>query len=180
MELSEIEVTQNAVKEVSRVRIESTNPQAYCEKNWMPVLDWPYHYIKWSNPTELVRVDLEKAKAETVLVSKRTVPNLPDFRGSSQVLRWGDKWLALVHEVLLFNNERGQKDAYYFHRFLVWDNDWEIVAMSDNFNFMTERMGFSCGLALHEDKVLMPFGHQDNSAYIAEFPVTFMEGLLHG
>lgn len=180
MELSELEVTDSGVHEISRLRIESTNPSTYCEKNWMPVLDLPFHYIKWSNPTELVKVDMAAAKAETVMVSKRTIANMPDFRGSSQVLRWNDHWLALVHEVILFNNERGQKDAFYFHRFMVWDNDWELVAMSDNFNFMTERMGFSCGLALYEDKILMPFGHQDNSAYIAEMPVKFLEELLNG
>lgn len=180
MELSEIEVTENSVRELIRLRIESTNASSYCEKNWMPVLDMPYHYIKWSNPTELVKVDLEKERAETLLVAKNSIPNMPDFRGSSQVLRWNDKWLALVHEVLLFNNERGQKDAFYFHRFLTWNDNWEIDAMSDNFNFMTERMGFSCGLALLEDKVLMPFGHQDNSAYLAEFSTKFLEELIYG
>jgi hypothetical protein len=180
MELSEINVEKNQVHEISRQRFESTNPASYCEKNWMPVLDMPYHLVKWSNPCELVRFDIETLKTVTVLTAKRTIANMPDFRGSSQVLRWGDRWLALVHEVVLFSNERGQKDAYYFHRFLVWDNDWEISAMSDNFNFMTERMGFSCGLALYDDKVLMPFGHQDNSTYIAEFPVKFLEELING
>lgn len=46
MELSEIIVTDDKVREVSRLRIESTNPQSYCEKNWMPILDMPYHYVK--------------------------------------------------------------------------------------------------------------------------------------
>lgn len=180
MELSEIEVTENGVREVSRLRIESTNPNSYCEKNWMPILDMPYHFVKWSNPTEVVRVNLETKAAETVFQCPKRLGGLRDFRGSSQVLQWGENRIALVHEVDLFNNELGQKDAYYYHRFLVWDRDWNIIQMTDDFHFMTERMGFSCGLAILEDKVLMPFGHQDNSAYILEIPVKVLEGMLHG
>jgi hypothetical protein len=179
MELSEIEVSSEEVREVSRLRIESPNPDSYCEKNWMPILDMPFHYVKWSNPTEVVRVNFETKTAETVFLSKNRLGGLRDFRGSSQVLQWGDNRIALVHEVDLFNNELGQKDAYYYHRFLVWDNEWNIIQMSDDFHFMTERMGFSCGLAIVDDKVLMPFGHQDNSAYILEIPITVLEGMLH-
>ncbi len=180
MELSEIIVTDDKVREVSRLRIESTNPQSYCEKNWMPILDMPYHYVKWSNPTEVVKVDFEKKAAVTVFTTPKTLTGFRDFRGSSQVLPFGNHRIALVHEVDLFNNELGQKDAYYYHRFLVWDKDWNIVAMTDDFNFMTERVGFSCGLAIVNDKILMPFGHQDNSSYLLEIPKIVLEGLIHG
>jgi len=46
MELSEIEITDTEVKEISRLRIEAPDVNSYCEKNWMPILDMPYHYIK--------------------------------------------------------------------------------------------------------------------------------------
>jgi hypothetical protein len=178
MELSEIEIFENEVKEVSRLRIESTNPGAYCEKNWMPILDMPFHYVKWSNPTEVIRVNLDEKKAETVIQSANLLPGLRDFRGSSQILPYKDGHMALVHEVDLFNNELGQKDAYYYHRLIVWDSDWNIIQMTDDFHFMTERMGFSCGMAILGDKVLLPFGHQDNSAYILEIPINLIDELL--
>lgn len=180
MELSEIEVTENGVREVSRMRIESTNPGNYCEKNWMPIVDMPFHYVKWSNPTEVVKVNFDTMAAEIVVIRSEVLRGYRDFRGSSQVLPYGNGHIALVHEVDLFTNEVGQKDAYYYHRFIEWDKNWNITRMSDNFNFMTERMGFSCGLALMDDRVLMPFGHQDNSAYISVFPIDFLEELLHG
>ena len=48
MELSELEVGVDYVKEISRVRIEApNNPDSYCEKNWMPITDLPNHYVKW-------------------------------------------------------------------------------------------------------------------------------------
>ena len=47
MELCEIVVDSNTVKQVSQVRIQPPlDPNSYCEKNWMPILDKPYHYIQ--------------------------------------------------------------------------------------------------------------------------------------
>lgn len=180
IELSELDVRKDSVHEISRLRIEAPNPGSYCEKNWMPIIDMPYHWVKWSNPAEVVKLNHETRQAETVAMAKNFIPGLRDFRGSSAVLRWDDHWLALVHEVVFFNNEIGQKDAYYYHRFILWDDNWEIYRMSDCFDFMTERMGFSCGLALLEDKILMPFGHQDNAAYLAEIPMEFFNTLIYG
>ena len=58
MELSEIKIDGNKVKEISRIRIPTPqDSDSYCEKNWVPILDMPYHFIKWTNPTEVVKVD---------------------------------------------------------------------------------------------------------------------------
>lgn len=60
MELSEIQVNSDSVVEVSRFRIPPPkDPNSYCEKNWMPVIDKPFHFVKWCNPTEVVKVDPE-------------------------------------------------------------------------------------------------------------------------
>jgi hypothetical protein len=133
MELCEIEVHDNRVVEVSRVRIEPpNNPNSYCEKNWMPVLDLPYHYIKWSNPTEVVKVNPETGTSETLFLGQRE--NIPrDLRGGSQVLSWKDHYLAITHEVDLFNSEVGRKDAVYRHRILLWDKNWNLIKWSKTF-----------------------------------------------
>ena len=136
MELSEIEVYNNQVKETNRTRIElSTNLGSYCEKNWMPILDMPFHYIKWSNPTELVNVDISKALSKTVNISK-DIPLPRDLRGGSQVLPFEDGYFAITHEVDLFSSEVGRKDAIYYHRFVVWDKNFNIIKVTPEFNFM--------------------------------------------
>ena len=61
MELSEID--ENGV-EISRQRIPTPSENSYCEKNWMPVLDQPYTFIKWSNPTEIVRYNPKTKKLD--------------------------------------------------------------------------------------------------------------------
>jgi hypothetical protein len=170
MELSEIKVTPTEVVEVSRVRIKTPNdPDAYCEKNWMPILDKPYHYIKWSNPTEIVKVNPTNGSSVTVAEGKYV--ELPrDIRGGSQVVSLEDGYLALTHEVWLFDSETSRKDAMYYHRFIKWDKDWNIASYSDDFHFLDAQVEFSVGMVEHEGSFLITFGFQDNGAFVLRAP----------
>ena len=70
MELSEILTDQKNVKEVSRHRIQPPgNIESYCEKNWMPINDMEHCYVRWTNPTEIVKVDPQTRTSKT-LISK--------------------------------------------------------------------------------------------------------------
>ena len=57
MELCEINNYEGEFKEVTRDRIEVPENNTYLEKNWMPVLDMPYHFIRHADPLELVKID---------------------------------------------------------------------------------------------------------------------------
>ena len=173
MEMSEIVDGQ----EVNRTRIEPP-AQSYCEKNWMPVIDMPYHFVKWSNPTEVVKVNLENKSSETVFISKETLELPRDVRGGSQVVPYKDYRIALTHEVDLWHNEQGKKDAHYYHRFIVWDKDWNIVATSDAFKIFGANIEFSCGMAVQEDNLLITMGFQDSSAFIVKMPCAYFENLV--
>ena len=180
MELSELEMTDNSIKEISRWRIPAPGENnSYCEKNWMPILDLPYHYIKWSNPTEVVRVDPIEKTCITVHISESTIPNLCDFRGGSQVISWNGYYLAIIHEVRLFNSELGRKDGRYYHRFVVWDKNFNIVTFSELFDFLEGDIEFCCGLALHNNNFLVSFGFQDNVAFILSFPESLLYNLVN-
>jgi len=171
MELCEIIVHENSVEEVSRFRIPPPkDPNSYCEKNWMPILDLPYHYVKWSNPTEVVKVDPETQTSETIHLGNY-IPLPRDLRGGSQVIPFGDFYLACTHEVDLFNSEVGRKDARYYHRFIIWDKSWNIVSYSKEFNILDGDVEFCVGMSYRGNKLIMTFGFQDNAAYIMEVPI---------
>lgn len=166
MELSEIEVTDTAVTEVSRFRIPTPrDPNSYCEKNWMPVVDIPYHYVKWTNPTELVRVDPDKQTCETVFDGP-PVNIASAQRGGSQIISISDKRIAITHEVDLFDSETSRKDAVYRHRFIVWDADWNIIKYSKPFSLMGGHVEFAVGMCTWKDRLIITFGFQDNAAYL--------------
>lgn len=176
MELSE--VVDN--KEISRNRIEvpPTEDYLYCEKNWMPVVDMPYHFIKWGNPTELVKVDLETNTSEFVVVKEASENVSTNLRGGSQVITLGEYRIALIHEVFFPYNKQGHKDAIYTHQFIVWDKDWNIVYKSQSFNFMTALIEFACGMTIHNGEILITFGFQDNASYLIRIPMDFFKKLV--
>jgi hypothetical protein len=167
-------------KEISRNRIQHPpRPDySYCEKNWMPIIDMPYCFVKWTNPLEIVKVDL-KTNTSEVLILKQDVVDLPfDLRGGSQVIPFENYRITITHEVDLFNNENGNKDAKYYHRFIVWDKDWNIVKISPQFMFMSANIEFSCGLTLYNDDLLITFGYQDTTSYLLKMPVAFFKEFI--
>jgi len=179
IELSEIVFDKDIVKEIARYRIQPPNdPNSYCEKNWMPIIDMPYHFIKWTNPTEIVVVNPIIETSKTVFLSKKIIPNMGDFRGSSQVIPWENYRICIIHEDILFFNRQEQKDGKYFHRFIVWDKDWNIVHISNQFSFMTGEIEFCCGMALYKEDLLITFGFQDNLAFILKVPKKEIKELI--
>jgi hypothetical protein len=175
MELSELEFTDNEVKEVSRFRIPGPPPDnEYCNKNWMPILNKPFHYVKWTNGTQIVKVIPEENRTETVVL-KDWVEAPKDLRGGSQVLPYKDGYLTINHETDLFKSEAGRKNATYRHKFTYWDKDWNIQKFSPAFSFLEGQIEFCCGMAKYQDDYLLTFGFQDNAAYILKVPGHFME-----
>ena len=172
----ELSLITDGAKEIKRSRIEPP-AKSYCEKNWMPILDMPFHYVKWTSPTEVVKVDPKTETSETVNFVKQNIAFPRDIRGGSQVITVGNYRIALTHEVDLWFNEQGKKDAQYYHRFIVWDKDWKIVAKSEDFKFMTANIEFSCGLAFDGNDFIIPFGFQDSTAFILKLPIHTFESI---
>jgi len=180
MELCKIEQLSNGVwKETTRLRIEPPNdPDSYCEKNWMPILDQPFHYVKWSNPTEAVKIFPDGTSKTIALTDYTPIPR--DVRGGSQVMPYRDGYLALTHEVDLFKSEVGRKDGVYRHRFIYWDKNWNIKHYTGDFSIMGAQVEFSVGMAQKDDDIYITFGYQDNAAYVIKTPITVFDHMVFG
>ena len=174
MEISEIK----NFKEISRDRIEPPTKGSYCEKNWMPILDMPNHYVKWCTPTEIVKVNRKTGKSKTDKLVEQDVKFNRDLRGGSQIVKYKDYWVCITHEVDLWFNEQNKKDAHYYHRFIVWDKDWNMIHNSDKFKFMDANIEFSCGLHIEGDEMYIPFGFQDTTAYILKMTTDIFEEMV--
>jgi len=171
MELSEIELTPKSAKEISRVRIPTPRDKdSYCEKNWMPIIDQDYRYVKWSNPTEVVEYDPINHVTNQVHVGEYTNKSC-DFRGGSQVIPFGNHYIAISHTCFMHPSEAKRKNATYRHSIIVWDKNWNIVKYSKLFSFMDNLVEFCCGMTVVNDDVLISFGIQDNAAYVVKLPI---------
>jgi predicted GH43/DUF377 family glycosyl hydrolase len=194
MEMQEIEYIDGQWKEVSRNPIPAPGDNStYCEKNWVPVLDMPYHFVKWTNPTEVVKFDIENGTTETVVLDEsKKVPMYRDLRGGTQVLRLNqNQRIAITHEVDLGRDTFGRKDGHYVHRAIIWDNDWTIQHHTQEFHFMGTQtdpvtgnsfhIEFATGMAFIDNRVLISYGLQDNACFVLELPKeVFTEFLMRG
>jgi predicted GH43/DUF377 family glycosyl hydrolase len=194
MEMCEIEFIDGEWQEVSRNPIPAPGDNStYCEKNWMPILDMPWHFLKWTNPTEIVKYDIENRTTTTVVLDESKRYNFyRDIRGGSQVVRINPQQrMAITHEVDLFRDTFGRKDGHYIHRAIIWDNDWNIVHHTRDFHFMGSQVDlttgheynieFVTGLAFLNGYALISYGFQDNGAFVLRVPEkVFYEFLTKG
>jgi len=179
MELSELEFSDTEVKEVFRYRIPGPAPDnEYCMKNCTPIEGKPFHLLKWTNPTALMKFNPEGQPTE-VFETNSYVPMKNDMRGGSQVIEWNGGYLTLIHETELYNSEQGRKDATYRHRFVYWDKDFRNQKFSKLFSFLNMKIEFCCGLAKYRDDFLLTFGAQDNAAYILKVSQSLVEDFIN-
>ena len=180
MEYSKIELDKKnwTAKEVQRVRIPPpVDVTSYCEKNWMPILDKPYHFVKWAMPTEIVWANPDKSECKQVLV-KETPPISSDQRGGTNVIAWGDYYIAFTHEVKLWKNYLNQKDSIYRHRMIVWDKEFNFVGITSSFSFLDTPIEFCVGAAIIKKNLVLTFGVQDNCAFVLEVPKKVVNGMI--
>jgi hypothetical protein len=182
MELSKINLNKKkwTAKETSRIRIPAPGENnSYCEKNWVPILDKPFHFIKWTSPTEVVKTfPTLPPRCEQVSLKECMLPP-KDQRGSSHLVKWGSMYLSITHEVDLFKNYLDQKDGYYRHRLCVWDDQLNLVGLSPTaFSFLDARIEFCAGAAVYKDDLLISFGFQDNAAFILRTPKAVVEDMI--
>jgi hypothetical protein len=180
MELTQIDIDKETwtVKEVNRDRIPTPEPDiSYCEKNWMPIADRPYNFIKWASPVEVVQY-IPEIKTTKQVSLKQGIRPKKDQRGGSQLVRWGDGYISITHEVDLFKNYLMQKDGIYRHRLCVWDNNIDLVGLSKPFSFLDARIEFCVGAAKLDGDLLLSFSVSDNCAFILRTPGILVDELI--
>lgn len=59
-----------------------------------------------------------------------------------------------------------RKDGTYRHRFVLWDENWDIIKVSPRFSFLNAEVEFAVGMCEYGDDYLITFGFQDNAAYL--------------
>lgn len=169
MELCKLKEKESSFIEHSKFRIPVPNgDNSYCEKNWVPILDKPFNFIKWHNPMEIVEVDPIK-KTSIIKKTGEIFKGLKyDLRGSSQVIKIDNYFYSLTHETHLGKTVEGYKNATYKHRLVQMDEDFNIIKTSKSFSLLGAQVEFVAGMTLNtkRNELLISFGFSDNSAFL--------------
>ena len=71
-----------------------------------------------------------------VVVEKNYDLDIPrELRGGSQVIPYGNEGdrICLTHGCLFFHHPGKHKDAQYYHRFVIWDKNWNLKSLTKPF-----------------------------------------------
>jgi len=163
MELTQLDYQYN---EIARLRIPMpNNQQSYCEKNWVPILDQPYKFIKWSNPVEIVSFDVN-SRTSTSEEKPLVKEFIKGIRGGTQVIPYKDYYIAIGHSFCFETPKYGSKDGSYLANLIVWDKELNLKYISKGFKFLNSKIEFQCGICQYDEKLLITFSCTDNVAYV--------------
>lgn len=144
------------------------------EKNWMPAVDGDtLSFVYGSLPTMTVRCDVETGRI-TLANSHAASATASGFRGGAQLLPEGDGWLALVHEFGTWEN----RARTYMHRILRLGREFNITDMSLPFRIRGNDIEFAAGWTRVDDRFIISFGVDDQSAWVASIPADDLLGML--
>ena len=142
--------------------IPGPQPQRH-EKNWMPMTPtvrptWVY----MTDPTIIVNSE------SRMLSIKQNSLAAENFRGSGQVIIFKDSLLAIIHESV--DMPGGLRS--YLHRFVLFDRDLKISAVSERFKFLNARIEFAAGLTTHPvtNDIIVSYGVNDSESWLCTIP----------
>ena len=144
------------------------------EKNWMPIIDYRHPIdIRFMYRCGEV-VDSDGLRHEF---------SDPDWDvgalgGGSQVLPYGNGYLALVHEARLIP---GQQCRFYMHRFVKFDDEFRVKKITAPFYFNEKGIEYAMGLAWHPEEptnLVISYGVKDAEARIGTVSQEDVDRLL--
>ena len=86
--------------------------------------------------------------------------------GGTQVIPFHCGYLAIVHEA---RQIPGQPTRYYLHRFVSWDDKFNVIKISKPFGVHEKTIEYAMGLCWHPDgkRLVISYGFKDCEARLA-------------
>jgi hypothetical protein len=136
-----------------------------CQKNWVLYSENEKLYAVYSHhPLTILELDTKFVNTERVVMERYSPYDLSRTRGSSIPVRVGNDYLFLTHEVIPKDTRK------YYHRFLRYDNEWNLKGVSEPFYLNNFYVEFSLSIMYNRetDTLLIPFSTRDNTSEIVE------------
>ena len=138
-----------------------------CQKNWVLFTDKNKLYAVYSHhPLTILEINPNTGDYN-VVIEKYSNYNLRDIRGSAvpvyippSIPKKEGCWLFLIHEVIHRDTRK------YFHRFLRYSHDWELLDISEPFYFNNFYVEFTLSIIFDRNKVVIPYSTRDNTTEI--------------
>jgi len=173
MNLSEIELIDGRWVEVKRIKIPAAgDDKAYCEKNWIPIIDKPFTWLKWANPIEIARYDIETNKLDVDFKRYYDESKMKPYRGDSHIVMHDGHYWCIMHDCdfRLLDKSTNARCCTYGHYVIELDEDLNVADVSGKWNYSNDfDIEFGCGLAIRDGYAYISYAEDDSAAYIIKF-----------
>jgi len=139
------------------------------EKHWSPVEGMPFTFIRWSNPTEIITIDKNTGNVVNRIVKQESDLCKTEIRGNCQTVKYKEGYLSIVHNNKFNITKASEFIPSYKHMFIQYDNDFNIVKISQPFAFEFDDIEFCCGLQIRNKKVYISYSIFDSIPVLIEF-----------
>ena len=166
------------------------------EKNWMPwVLEGELFFVYSSAPLEifkylgsgqLQRVSHPKPSYAAKLLRRFKPKSI--MSGSSQVIPWGEDYLAVIHnreqmyplgrfwmKFIRRDKDYQVKKVLFRHRIVLFGKDFSIKAVSKPFKFELDGVEFCAGIVERQGILYLSYGLLDREAKILKLDINFLQ-----
>jgi hypothetical protein len=128
------------------------------EKNWAPI-------VRADDLLFMYRLGHVVSPDGVDLLKHSTGLATDHISGSSQYIPYQSGWLAITHEAQLLPAKRLR---YYMHRFVWFDDNFKMQALSRPFVFNDKAIEFAAGLCWHPNQqdLVISYGYRDREARI--------------
>ncbi len=160
------------------------------EKNWMPcVIGERLFFLYTVTPLEIY--EFSEGNLNPVFKKDLGLIRKSYLSGSSQVIEWGDGYLAITHtrhpigflkkiwmKYFLRDENYKVKKTYFLHQLIKFNKNFEVTRVSKDFYFESLGVEFCAGIALAKNGLLISYGVADTQAKMLRVPSKKIEELL--
>lgn len=172
------------------VKVLKSPHQMIREKNWMPwVVGDKLFFLYALEPLEIY--ELVEDSLVCVFKRKGLVHRKSFISGSSQVVSWGDGYLAITHtrhsigifkklwmKYLLRDKSYKLKKTYFLHQFVTLNERFEVTGFSQDFFFEELGIEFCAGVAVSEGDLVISYGVRDTQAKLIKLSADKLQVLI--
>lgn len=137
---------------------------AHAQKNWMPLVENDsVKFVYATKPTTILTLKSED-NGHAIESPVDCTFGHGRLRGGSQGVKVDGGWIFVVHDVAFPGACR-----FYLHRFVLFNDQLQLVSMTDPFHFEKLGIEFCAGLAKIDDRLVASYAVNDGSALLAIF-----------
>ncbi len=135
------------------------------QKNWVPFnYKDKFCFVYSYEPFILLEVNPQTGECTEIMNKSNPNINLSELRGSAPPIWLADKqqYLILTHEVLFCETRK------YIHRFTLWDEDFNLLKISEPFFFNNLFIEFTLSVIYKQstNELVIPFSHMDGNSFL--------------